>query len=128
MTVLNGIWSRFERFVPRELSALACNPADRLTPMASRMTTKAKKKDKANMSEDTPLDKPIDVTIEMTKALWLEGMPPVFQNNVENNSRMPVFLRESNTMRALANCAIKRLIAAARNTSFLRRAERASAL
>ena len=119
LTGLNGICKRFESLEPSELSVLACTPAARLTPIASRMTTRAKKKDNANTSESMPLENAIEVDMAMTSALWLEGIPPVFQRSVENISWIPALRFVKTTTRALANCAMKRLSAADRNTLFL---------
>ena len=85
--------------------------------MASRMTTKAKKNERAKISDDKPLEKATEVVIEMARALWLEGMPPVRQRRIENISLMPALRLVSNTMSALANWAEKRLNTAETNTA-----------
>jgi len=113
---------------PSILRALACTPAARLTPIASRMTTKAKNKASAKISEETPSEKPIAVAMAMARALWLDGMPPVFQNNVDMICLKPALRLVNRAIRAFANWATKRLIAAEKNTSFLSKAVKASAL
>jgi len=80
------------------------------------------------MSDLSPLENAMDVQIDITRALWLDGIPPVFHKSVENISLMPAFLREKSTISALRNWAMNRLAAAAKNTVFFKSAVMTKAL
>ncbi len=85
LTGLNWYRIRAETLDPSSLRALACWPLERLTPTASRITTRAKQQENTKMSESMPDLKPMAVVTEATSAEWLEGIPPVRQKS--NSSR-----------------------------------------
>src|SRR3989338_1144025 len=55
----------------------ACLPAERRTPWASNIVTKAKTKAKANRGEEKPSSRPLDKAKAVAPAACEEGIPPV---------------------------------------------------
>jgi hypothetical protein len=96
-------------------------PDERLTPIASRMTIRAKKRARMKMLVSGPSTKPIAVTRETARALWLEGMPPVFQKKVVRTSLKEWERYLKRLTIALMNCAVRRLKTAERKTGFRKR-------
>ena len=65
-----------------------------------------------------PSVKPMAVAIETTRALWLEGMPPVLQKKVKATSRSDFERDRRMFITALRNCATNKLHTAERKTGF----------
>ncbi len=72
----------FESSFPSSLSFLACRPEARRTPKASLMVTIKKQKDSMKTSLERPDLKPTQVVKVVTRAVWLEGKPPVLQTRL----------------------------------------------
>jgi hypothetical protein len=68
-----------------------------------------------------PSVKAMAVAIEVARALWLEGMPPVFQRKVTRTSWRDLERERRILMTAFRNWAVRRLLNAERNTGFLNR-------
>ena len=73
------------KFFPSSFNLFAWIPLERLTPKASLITTIIKQNAKIKISEFIPALKPIVVQREETKAVWLEGIPPVLHSKSSNN-------------------------------------------
>lgn len=120
LTPLNWISRREESSFPRRLRARACWPAARRTPIASLTTTRAKQSERMKMLEFGPSVSAIAVVIDTTRALWLEGMPPVFQKKVTRTSRSDFERERRMLITDFRNCAVRRLHIAERKMGLLK--------
>ena len=62
-------------------------PAARRTPLASYITTKATVAARANRGESSPCSKAIAAAVPVTRAEWLDGIPPVSINTAGRQRR-----------------------------------------
>lgn len=105
--------------LPISLSFLPCMPLLRRTPAASRTVTIRKQKARMNVSEFKPSLRPIEVAKDATKALWLEGKPPVLHMRLSRTPNVLWILPYKTLMIVLINWAQNQLKIHERNTGFV---------
>lgn len=116
--------SLFPTSLPRRFKALACKPADLLTPMESLITIRARQRVTINKVEPIPSLKPTEVARAVTNAEWLEGIPPVFHSRVDTISLVDFLEFFKSTIIAFRSCAKIRLVIADKKTGFSKKADK----
>ena len=106
-------WS-FKRF-PILLIIFAWIPFALLTPTASRTVTIKKQKERTNSPESNPSVIPMQVQRQATRALWLEGIPPVRHIRSSTSSFMLWTFPAKSFMSVFKNWARNQLETQARN-------------
>ena len=89
-----------------------------MTPKASRIVTIKKQKESMKVSLDTPDLKPTQVVSVATRAVWLDGNPPVRQIKLSARAFREWILPEKRPMTVLMNWAENQLNKQAKKTGF----------
>lgn len=84
-------------------------PFARLTPRASRTVTIKKQNERMKISESSPDLNAMDVERHATRALWLEGMPPVRQSKSSISSDALCTFPAQSLIIVFKNCAKNQL-------------------